>query len=760
MAGAAAVLLFGSAVRAQQNSPHIGYVYPAGGRAGATFLATVGGQFLAGVSEARVSGAGVKASVVEYSRPLTPQQFNMLRDKRKELLEKKAAAEKDRGRGRSRATTKPAWTPDDEKALAEINKKLANPPKRQLNPAIAETVVIEVTVADDAAIGPRELRLETPAGLTNPLAFCIGQLPEFSKKEAKNNEAFPNPKVFRNRNEQTATPPTEMNITLPATVNGQTLPGGVDRFRFKARKGQRLLVACAARELIPYLPDAVPGWFQATLALYDAKGKELAYDDDYRFHPDPVLLFQIPKDGEYAIEIKDAIYRGREDFVYRITVGELPFVTGVFPLGGRAGEQTTVELKGWNLPLTSLTQDARDKGPGIVPLTAAKGNVLSNSVPFALDTLPECREKEPNNSPDRAQPVTLPIIVNGRIDPRGDWDVFRFEGRAGDEVVAEVYARRLDSPLDSVLKLTDAAGRQLAMNDDHEDKSAGLTTHHADSWLLAKLPADGTYRIHIGDAQDKGGPEYAYRLRISRPMPDFALRVVPSSINIRGGTSTALTVYALRKDGFSGDIDLALKDPPGGFRLGGAKIPAKQDQVRITLTVPPMPQEEPLSLSLEGRAKIRGRVIVRPAVPAEDMMQAFAYRHLVPAKELLASVAGRAMPRKAVRILSATPVKIPIGGMARVEVGAPTNTPMGRIKLELSEPPDGITIKSVSAVGEGSEIVLQSDAAKASLGTKGNLIVYAYLEKDGRPGGGNPQKNNRRIPIGALPAVPYEIVAR
>ena len=147
-----------------------------------------------------------------------------------------------------------------------------------------------------------------------------------------------------------------MNITLPAIVNGQILPGGVDRYRFQARKGQQLVVAAAARELIPYLADAVPGWFQAALALYDAKGNELAYADDYRFHPDPVLHCEIPKDGEYVVEIRDSIYRGREDFVYRITVGELPFVTSIFPLGGPAGAQTTVELKGWNLPVTSLTQ--------------------------------------------------------------------------------------------------------------------------------------------------------------------------------------------------------------------------------------------------------------------------------------------------------------------------------------------------------------------------------------------------------------------
>ena len=222
-----------------------------------------------------------------------------------------------------------------------------------------------------------------------------------------------------------------MNITLPAIVNGQILPGGVDRYRFQARKGQQLVVAATARELIPYLADAVPGWFQAALALYDAKGKELAYADDYRFHPDPVLHYEIPEDGEYVVEIRDSIYRGREDFVYRITVGELPFVTSIFPLGGRAGAQTTVELKGWNLPVTSLTLDATQE-PGVYPLAVRKEDRISNRVPFAVDTLPECLEQEPNNTMPAAQPVTLPIIVNGRIDRPGDWDVFRFEGRAGD----------------------------------------------------------------------------------------------------------------------------------------------------------------------------------------------------------------------------------------------------------------------------------------------------------------------------------------
>ena len=54
-------------------------------------------------------------------------------------------------------------------------------------------------------------------------------------------------------------------------------------------------------------------------------------------------------------------------------------------------------------------------------------------------------------------------------------------------------------------------------------RSPGVNTHHADSYLMVKLPADGTYYVHLGDTARNGGEEYAYRLRISAPQPDFAL---------------------------------------------------------------------------------------------------------------------------------------------------------------------------------------------------------------------------------------------
>jgi len=610
-----------------QREPHIGYVYPAGGRPGTTFIVTVGGQFLNGVTNAFVNGAGVQASVVALIKPPTMKEAGMLRDRLKELQEKRGE-------------------PGTAAEVAEIVKKLAPLAKKPASPAIAESVTLQITIAPNAPVGERELLLRTAGGLSNPLLFCVDELPEFTGLPATAIDDIKSPADLQKRRQQRATPSVpKTDITLPATVNGQIMPGEVDRYQFKARQGQRLVVAARARALIPYLADAVPGWFQATLALYDSTGKELAYDDDYRFHPDPVLFYEIPRAGDYVLEIRDAIYRGREDFVYRIAIGELPFVTSVFPLGRATGMQTNLEVHGWNLAATYYTVAGNGTNGGVFPLSIRNRDWISNRVAFDVGTLPECFEKEPNNSPSAPQTVELPVIVNGRIDRPGDSDVFRFAGHAGDSVVAEVLGRRLGSPLDSQLKLTDSAGKSLAFNDDFEDKGSGLNTHHADSYLRATLPANGWYFLHLTDTQNRGSPAHAYRLRLSAPQPDFALRVVPSSLTARAGATVSFSVFALRRDGFSEPIDLLLKNAPNGFGLSNACLSATQDQVRVSLRVPPLAVPEPVTLVLQGRAKISGGEVMHEAVPANDMMQAFIYRHLVPAQELKVAIIGGRKPQ-------------------------------------------------------------------------------------------------------------------
>jgi hypothetical protein len=766
-----------------QERPRIGYVFPAGGRQGTTLLVTVGGQFLGSwkgdyqidVLQAHFSGGGIQATVRKDIRHLNSQETQVLQDKL-DQLRRKGSKDVETLKEMFELQIKYSW------ARSEFM-------RREAQPALADSVTLEITLAANAEPGRRELRVETPRGISNPLAFYISRLPEFREQES---EPTFEPQDFLEGRIRLP-PRTETPITLPAVVNGQIIPrepymvhysserftpGTADRFRFEARKGQQLVIAGAARELIPYLPDAVPGWFQATLALYDARGRQVAYDDDYRFHPDPVLLFKVPEDGQYVVEIKDAIYRGRPDFVYRITLGKLPYVTGIFPLGAPAGAATTVKLSGWNLPADSLTIDAKDMTPGIHPLSVRKGEMLSNTLPFSVDTLAEGIEKEPNDSTQTAQAVTLPGIVNGRIDRPDDWDVFRFEGRAGQEVIAEVRARRLESPLDSVLELFDAAGKRLAFNDDHEDKFDDLRTHHADSLIRFTLPADGTYYARLGDSQSHGGPEYAYRLRLSGPRPDFELRVAPSCIHGITWRLTPFAVYALRKDGFNGEIALRFKDDPFGLALSGGVVPEGQDQIRLTLATAPLLSADPIRLCLEGRAMIDGNEVVHPAVPADEMTQAFFYKHVVPANHLTLIPEDRARFREEaaraakenkpfppptarrsfqtpMEILSEQPVKIPVGGTVEVQVrmGWDRN---GQIQVELSDPPEGIVVDRVSWTERGLALVLRGDAAKAKPKLKGNLMANAFLqttvtEKDGKT-------REVRNFIGPLPSLPFAVV--
>lgn len=684
----AIVALMAMASSALAQRPYIGYAYPAGGQQGKTFPVKLGGQGLADVERAIVSGSGVTARIVQYNQKLGPQEITLLREQLTELKKRpqqvvaaapaktpapgakaiqvsnqKTVAQATPGAdaammssdmapmmgsemnmmmmggGGSPASAQFAIPVDGSTAnlIARIEKRIAEYVQQPASASIANIVIIEVKIAPGADPGERELRLVTPRGVSNPLVFHVGQVPETCRKpmvtsayQVLGKEAL----ALRKRPDDEV----EMRVTVPCAVNGQIASGEVNKYRFQARKGQRLVISSYARQLIPYIADAVPGWFQPVLALHDAEGNEVAYRDDYRFKPDPVMLCEAPKDGEYVLSVFDAIYRGREDFVYRITIGEMPFLTSIFPLGGPAGAPPTIAMKGWNLDRAMVMPPAKGAAPGIHQVAAVKGGLQSNRVPFAVDTLPECLDKEDNNTVAKAQKVQLPIIVNGRIDREDDRDVFQFAGKAGDMVVAEVMARRLDSPLDSQIRLTDAAGKIVAFSDDVEDLGAGVNTHHADSYIMTKLPADGTYHLHLADTARNGGEEYSYRLRISAPRPDFALRVVPSSIAFRSKSGEGVSVYAIRQDGFTNTIRLALKDPPAGFSAAPVSMVGTQLVTRVSIKTDLKATNEPVTLLIEGRASAGTGEIARAAVPAEDRMQAFLWKHLVPAKDLKALV--------------------------------------------------------------------------------------------------------------------------
>lgn len=600
---------------------YIGYVYPAGGQQGTTFEVRVGGQQLDDIYGVIVSGDGVQAKMTEYRRKLNPQITKLLKEQKK--IYRKKADEADS---------------EVLEILARSERVMADYVRQPASASISILAFLEVTIDKNAEPGPREIRLQTAKGLSNPLPFYVGQLPEVSRKPMR----ISNFQVLGREQAALRSRPddeVEQKITPPCILNGQIASGEVNQYRFHSKKGQKLVITTLARQLVPYIADAVPGWFQPVLTLQDADGNEVAFNDDYRFKPDPTILYDVEKDGEYLLTVKDAIYRGREDFIYRITIGETPFITSIFPLGSKTGKQGRTNITGWNLQKSRIILPSELDTEGVHMITANRKDLISNQVPFELCTLREYSENEPDNSLQTAQNISLPAIINGRSDQPGDQDLFKIRARKGDTLVAEVRARRLDSPLDSALKITDSSGNILAYNDDHADPASGLNTHHADSYIMLTLPENGDYYIHLNDIAGNGGDAYTYRLRISKPRPDFELRTVPSRINIRGNSGGSVDVYAIRKDGYEGPIQLRLgKDTPNGFSARPVTLRAGEEKVRFTIRPTRIDQKDPVAITIEGSATINSEEIVHQAVPSEDWMQAFLWRHLVPTQELMVQV--------------------------------------------------------------------------------------------------------------------------
>jgi hypothetical protein len=201
-----------------------------------------------------------------------------------------------------------------------------------------------------------------------------------------------------------------------------------------------------------------------------------------------------------------------------------------------------------------------------------------------------------------------------------------------------------------------------------------------------------------------------------------------------------------------------LKDAPAGFELNGGRIPAGRDRVRMTLKAPPEAPDQPVALQLEGRARIRGRTISHSAVPADDVMQAFLSRHLVPTQELLVSVQKARRRTPSIELAGDGPVRIPAGGSAQVLIKTRISPMLREMQLELNEPPEGVTLHDVTVVPEGLAFHLKADRDAWQSGFADNLIVEAFREFTPKQRDGKPANQKRRYSMGVFPAIPIEIV--
>jgi len=167
-------------------------------------------------------------------------------------------------------------------------------------------------------------------------------------------------------------------------------------------------------------------------------------------------------------------------------------------------------------------------------------------VSITVGQYPLVVDKEPNNNPDQAQAVQLPVCLSGKIEPAGDVDQFRFDARAAQHLIFDLHAARLGSRLEPVLTIHDASGKELPVTLEH---------HEGDPMLVFDSPADGSYVIEVRDLQYRGGGDFAYRIDageipyIEALVPAAGQRgskveVTAVGHNLQGGEKLALDLTA------------------------------------------------------------------------------------------------------------------------------------------------------------------------------------------------------------------------
>ncbi len=366
-------------------------------------------------------------------------------------------------------------------------------------------------------------------------------------------------------------------------------------------------------------------------------------------------------------------------------------------------------------------------------VTVQRDGLRSNALPLAVDDLPEAIETEPNDTPAAAQAVAVPVVINGRIQAPGDADYFAFQAEAGQTLALEVNARRLGSPLDSILTLYDSTGRKLAEHDDpapqavpnalgtgvENDSGASidprdaLLIHRADARLVHTFESAGKYVVRIGDVTDQGGQEYAYRLKIAPAEKDFALRVKTDVANVVQGDSALVAVNVFRRNGFDGPVRVEVQGLPAGFVASEATIPAGQNDGQLTLSAPADAATGLHTPRFLGKADVDGRVLRREGILLETVGQAFYIKHMLPTEGFLLHVGKNAFYTLSSDAPPGKELTIPRKGELKIVVkAARLESGQGPIGLAAAGPlPQGITVKPAQIGPAQGEATLSVTAA-------------------------------------------------
>lgn len=167
---------------------------------------------------------------------------------------------------------------------------------------------------------------------------------------------------------------------------------------------------------------------------------------------------------------------------------------------------------------------------------SSPGELLVVDQPVVAETA------EAHATPEKAQAVAINQVVSGAIAAAEEVDLYKITAAAGQEVTFALLCQRLyfkrhyqeGGTADPMLVLTDAAGIEIASNDDY---------YFGDPLLHHRFDQAGDYHLAVRDVDYKGGAHFTYALMLTDQ--PYTTTIDPIAVPPTGPWSLAATGFQL-----------------------------------------------------------------------------------------------------------------------------------------------------------------------------------------------------------------------
>lgn len=445
--------------------------------------------------------------------------------------------------------------------------------------------------------GNVHLRVRTRTGLSNPRSFHVNRLPVVARQEGNIDRDHP------------------QALPLEHTLWGNLLRNETHWYVLDLAAGQRVNLELVGLRISPTYIDA-------RIRVFSPDGGLLVEaDTSPLYYHDAVCAFRAKASGRHLVSIDetrngveqdDARYGLGRDCVYVLHAGDFPQPRSLFPLGGRCGKDVSFMLAGdldgpWPQVVRLPSQPTFRKGPvaalhGAWPFRApealyprradAAGKETMGVGPvFFMASEHACvQEQSDHADAPHAQPLPAgPVAVDGTIAAAGEVDWYRIQGSPNKQYTVQVFARRLRSPLDPLLRAYPDGLEGIPVENDD------IQGNNIDAAVQVKMKPEGCL-VAVTDSREQGAADYAYRLTVDETQPRAVLTTLPvepltllplfktgQQVAVPRGGRMLLLLKVLEEGGSLPPLAPSITGLPQGVVAEVGSVPARSDRLPIVL---------------------------------------------------------------------------------------------------------------------------------------------------------------------------------